>query len=718
MKNKIPALFLMGLISACSFALPAFSDEAGLDIRERYNVYYNNGVNLYKQNKYTDAINEFKKVLRFVPYDATVKKALYTAYISRAEYFLNTEKQPKKAILDLKSALFYMKYWDEGNKGVDSNKVTSLEASLNQLLKKYQNYGDDTLFQNAKILRAQGEIPAAAYDFNKIKNNPKYTYQVLLTLSDVYKSLNNGLMAIENIRKAVKLKPEDGMAHYKYALLLDEVKNFDAANEEYALALKYANNEVLSALKGLYEARSLNNPKNVENIINLGVIYQKTGQIELAKAQYVKAQALEPKNPLVLSNLASLYMENKDYNSAIDIYTLMVQNNPKSPEPLLYKANAYKLSGDAGAAINEYKKVLALLPDNEEAKNGIAAIVSNLKGADLIGYLRAEAESDPYNYDKQFNLAYELHKEKQYQEAIAHYKKAIAINPKLAEPYINIVQIYRLTGDTAKAEAAITHGLSNLPDNKELANLKNDIMTEVSGNLYNSATKYFNAGDFKTALEYYQKIELQTPEVLYSIASCYFEMNENEKAIEYFKKVLNQDPKDVKAMYFTANAYLNLKNNDMAIEYLNKILAIEPENADAKQALAAIKQGNEGRDLDMAINLYEEKKYPESLALIEKVLSLNPKNAYALYYKGNIYDDTNRRDEAINAYKQVIAADNKFALAYYMLAVALDAKEEYKPALTYYEGFLSLKAADGTEDDYVKYVKGRIKELKEYLNGK
>lgn len=717
MKNKVSALFLISLISACSLTLPVFSDE-GADIKERYSVYYNNGVNLYKEKKYNDAINEFKKVLRFVPYDVNVKNALYTAYISRADYALNTEKQPKKAILDLKSALFYMKYWDEGNKGVDSNKVTSTESSLNQLLKKYQNYNDDTLYQNAKNLRASGEMAASAYDFNKIKNNSKYTYNVLLTLSDIYKSLNNQHMALENIRKASKMKPEDGMAHYKYAIILDDIKNFDAANEEYALALKYANSEVLGSLKGLYEARSLNNPKNVENIINLGVVYQKMGQPEAAKAQYVKAQTLDPKNPLVLSNLASLYMENKDYNSALDIYTIMAQNNPKAPEPVLYRANAYKLMGDNNAAIKEYKRVLALSPNNEEAKAGIETIVSNLKGADLISYLTAEVESDPYNYDKQFNLAYELHKDKQYQKAVAHYKKAIAINSKLAEPYINIAQIYRLTGDTAKAEAAISHGLSNLPDNKELKNLKNDIVAEVSGNLYNSATKYFNDGDFKTALEYYKKIELQTPEVLYSIASCYFEMKDNEHAIEYFKKVLNKNPKDTKAMYFTANAYLNLKNTDSAIEYLNKILAIEPENQDAKSALAAINQGNEGRELDMAISFYEQKKYPESLSLIEKILSKNPKNAYALYYKGAIYDDTNRRDEAIGAYKQAISADSKFSLAYYMLGVALDAKEDYKAALTYYEGFLSLKAGDSVEDDFVKYVKGRVKELKEYLNAK
>ena len=53
-----------------------------------------------------------------------------------------------------------------------------------------------------------------------------------------------------------------------------------------------------------------------------------------------------------------------------------------------------------------------------------------------------------------------------------------------------------------------------------------------------------------------------------------------------------------------------------------------------------------------------------------------------------------------------------------MLAVDLDTKEEYKEAVVYYEKYLSLKSQEGTEDDYTKYVQGRLKELKDYLGQK
>jgi len=708
-KKIYTAFVLMLLLTQAGYT------ENAAELKERYNIYYNNGTSFLKEKQFDEAVKELKKVIRFAPYDNNVKNALYTAYISRAQDYLNVKKQPKNAINDYKSALFYMKYWSDDNSDVDKTKLSSIENTLAGLLKKYENGGPDYILQNAKNLRTGEEIAAAGYDFNRLKGT-KYSAVASASLFDIYKSLNNKKMALDNIREVVKAKKENGLAHYKYALLLDDIGNVDAANDEYALAFQYGDNATLEALKSLWQARFNQNPNNTEALVNLGAIYQKQKQYDLAKAQYVKAQDLNPNDPVVLTNLASLYVEQGNYNGAIDIYNMMLQKNPNDIKPLFYKAEAYKKLNDNKAAMAEFKKILALEPNNEEAKNGINAIVSSLKGEELTAYLKEEALLSPTDYDKQFNAAYELHKNKDYTGAIAFYKKAIAINPKMPEPYINIAQIYRLQNDTAKANAAIAHGLSNLPDNKELLSMKNDIETEAAGNLYNSAAKYFNSGDYRTALDNYLKIKLQTPEVLYSIASCYFELGENEKAIEYFKQVLSKNPNDTKAMYFIANSYVNLNNSNEAMIYLNKILALEPANNDAKTALSSLKQGEEGKNLDMAISFYEKKQYKESLGVLDKILANNPKNAYAHYYKGLIMEETKNPDMAIEEYRKGIEADDKFSLCYYSLAVALDNKEEYNKAVPYYEKYLTLKS--GVEDDYTKYVSSRLKELKEYLGQK
>ena len=87
-------------------------------------------------------------------------------------------------------------------------------------------------------------------------------------------------------------------------------------------------------------------------------------------------------------------------------------------------------------------------------------------------------------------------------------------------------------------------------------------------------------------------------------------------------------------MYFIANSYVNLNNSNEAINYLNKVLTLEPNNNDAKTALESLKQGEEGKNLDMAISFYEKKQYNESLGLLDKILSKTRKMPTLITIKG------------------------------------------------------------------------------------
>ena len=62
-KSASVLLFLL-----CLMQTPVFADNY-----ERVNIYYNNGINYFKDKKYSSSILEFKKVLRQRPYDITVQ---------------------------------------------------------------------------------------------------------------------------------------------------------------------------------------------------------------------------------------------------------------------------------------------------------------------------------------------------------------------------------------------------------------------------------------------------------------------------------------------------------------------------------------------------------------------------------------------------------------------------------------------------------------------
>lgn len=709
MKSK--AIVSLSLLAFLAGAGVVFADEA---TGQRYRIYYDNGVTLYKEKKYNLAIEEFKKVLWYAPFDKNVQNSICQSYQKQADV-LRLANKPKEAMAALRSALFYMKFWSD-EAGADKNEIASLETLLNQLSKKYENFlTADVRYQNAVKLRQEGEVAAAGYEFNKLKNNPKYGLDSSLALFDIYKYRNNQQMALDNIRYALKLKPESALAHFKYAVLLDDINNSEAANDEYTLAFKYSDKEpaVLNSLKGLWLKRAQDNPRNVEAHTNLGAIYQKTKQFDLSKAEYEKALEINPNDSIALSNLASLYIDTGNFEGAIGIYDRIIAKNKNDLAPYFYKAEAYKKMGNNRGAIGEYRKILGIAPDNDEAKDAIANVVAGLTGDKLVNYLREDADLDPYNAEKQYLAAYELHKNKNYQEAINYYKKVIALNPKKAEAYVNIAQIYRAQGDNTKAKNAISHGLSNLPDNKELLAVSNDIEQEAAAAVYTKASELFENKDYEGALKQYFSIKLQTPEVLFAIASCYYELNQNEKAAEYFEKLIQKNPKDTKALYFAASSYLNLENNEKAKECLNKILAIEPNNKEALDVLSAISQGEEGKKLDYAIAAYEKKDFQNANKLLDDVIAINPKNAYAHYYKGLVFEEMKSPVSAEAEYKKAIEADSNFAVCYYSLAVLLDSKEKYKEAIPYYEKYLNKSSS--VEDDYTTYVKNRIKELKEYL---
>ena len=718
MKKRLVAIFAAIMF----FTNLAYAQQPTQEEIQKYNLYFNNGVSYLKNKRYSSAIVEFKKVLRFQPYDATVRQSLCSAYLARAQYYLDEEKNPKKAISDLKSALFYMKYWEtEQNSPQLTAMINSTESSLNSLQKKYEpNLSPAQKFQNAKNLRAQGELPAAAYDFLTI-NNAQFEKNANEQAGDIYKALNNKGEAMNCYRATIKADPKDAKVHFKYAVILDEVNNEDAAAEQYNLALKYGekNPELLDILENLWRSRITNNHNDAQAYINLGTVFQMKGDLVSAKNQYLKALSLEPNDRTALLNLASLYSAQNMTSMAIAQYDKLLAKNPNDLEIIGYKAATYEAQKDYKNAIAQYKAILAIKPDDNNAKNSIAQIVTEkFSPEDKYNYMMLEANSNPNNYDLQYAYAYEMHKQKKYDEAIKYYKRAMTLNPKKQENYINIAQIYTLKNDYTNAIAVLNQGIEQIPYGAELLAQKDSLEKSQAGQVYENATKLYEAGNYQMALQNYLKIPQQTPEVTLAIANCYYEMKNYQAAIQYYEKILQKDPKNQEVLYVCAMSYNELKNQAKALEFLDKIITINPQNTDAKQAIVAIKEGETAQNLEKAIEQYEKKDFNTSLSLLNKIISQEPKNTYAIYYKGLIFEKKKKQKEANEQYKIAIASDPNFALAYYSYALGLDNLEKYQEAITNYNKFLELKLKENAQDEYTKFAKERVTQLREFLNTK
>jgi tetratricopeptide (TPR) repeat protein len=197
--------------------------------------------------------------------------------------------------------------------------------------------------------------------------------------------------------------------------------------------------------------------------------------------------------------------------------------------------------------------------------------------------------------------------------------------------------------------------------------------------------------------------------MLGAATSCQ-ELGDTSKAIEYYKKALELKPLDSDIAYYIAALYGEQEDYANAKVYLEKSIAFNKNNKQAIDYLNSIEEMDKSNMLNEAISLYEENKYDESFVKLNKLLEKDSKNAYALYYRGMIYDSKEKHYDAIKDLKNAYSLNKDFAICPYMIASNYDALKKYKDAIEYYEMYAN---SDVPNDDYKKYAHDRAQELKE-----
>lgn len=701
---------------AISLCLSTFAADINQQDVQRFSSYYSNGMEYLKNQQYASAIVEFRKVLRFSPYDSIVQAALANAYIARAQYYRQTTKEIKKAVVDYKSAYFYSRLWSKTSS--DNSLIqlaNSAQREINELEKRLEQSQDiDSRLLSAKTLKAQGELAASGYDYSQLLNS-KYKENSLENLTNIYKNLNNISLAMDCAKDALDTNPKNAKMHFNYGVMLDEAKNYEASMEHYNLALQYGDNspELLEVLENKWTQNIVNNPNNAQNYINLGAIYQKQGHYDSAKAQYLKAIQMDNSDDTAYYNLASLYTASKNYQSAIDTYNKLLMRHPDNTEIIGYKAQLLYDTKRYDEALKQYETIINIDPNNKHAKEMADDIIYNRFDSDkLLTYLSTHAQNNPKSYEAQFNYALELHNSKNYIKAIEYYKKAQNINPSKEETYVNIAQIYIGQKDYSRAKDICERGLMLLPESRNLKGFLADAKSYELNEEFDNATKLYEEGKYQEALNAYQKIPNKTRDVDLAIASCYWQMGDYKTANQYYLDILKTEPNNKEILANSAYAYFSLNDYNNAKATAQKLLTLDKSNKEAKEIISNIEQSEYQGILDNAIKQYEKGDYNNAMNTVSKFLSKRPDDEYGLYYKGLIFDGMKKVKEAAWIYKTLIQKHPNFANAYYSLAVNFDNREEYKDAITNYEKFISLSKE---KDDMTDYATSRVKELKDYL---
>lgn len=674
-----------------------------------FEQHYNAAQNYMMQNQYSAAIVSFSKALKINYLDNSARIGLVNAYLARATYYANQEKNYEKAANDFRSAIFYLKIYPTKEQAVQNSAgmITSATENLNQCLKVISfDTTAGARYKKAEELRAIGNFSASAYEFSRAAQSEKLAADANMQIADLLKLLKNESRAADYYSIAMDLSPNNSILRMKYARTLDKLGRYDEAVAQYneALANSKGNMEVLYALERIYLKKLAQTPSDAELNANIGAIKQAQGDFETALSYYGKAEQINPSNITTRLNVGTLYQQKKQYQKAIQAYDSVLTLYPNNTQALLYKAQVYKEMGDSKTAMSFYKKVLALDPANSIAKEEVNIVMKEaMPPNEYINYLVQNGNSeDLYNY------AYKLHKENKIAEAVTAYKAVIGKNPSKVDAYVNLAICYASQDDYANAVNILNTAKAKFPANNTVLKTLQDVEKDSASTKLAAASSSYENKDYKRAIQQYLAITPATEDSMLGAAASYQALGDYNSAIEFYKKAEKINPNNAETPYYIGYLYSEQQNWALAETYLKKAVQKNPQS-EAKELLTYVTQNGSVSLLNEGIDLFEKNNFQNALIKFNDVLKKETTNAYAYYYRALIYDEQKQPKLAISDYLNVLKYSNEFPIANYMLAVDYDGLSNYKEAFKYYQQFVS---AYTTDDEYLQYAKSRMEELK------
>lgn len=189
--------------------------------------------------------------------------------------------------------------------------------------------------------------------------------------------------------------------------------------------------EIEKALKLLFQNIE-EDPNQVENYINVGIILSDSGEVEKAERFFQKALTLDDSNGAIYYNLANLYYNENRFKEAIKLYQKAIQFN-------MDKIDCNYMIGMTFTQLNAYKEALPYLMTAAEQDTKKDAEIQFQYGLVLCKLEYFEQAIKQLNYvlsidnkhtDALYNLGlahYMLNEDLDL--AISYFDKAIAIQP-------------------------------------------------------------------------------------------------------------------------------------------------------------------------------------------------------------------------------------------------------------------------------------------------
>jgi tetratricopeptide (TPR) repeat protein len=247
------------------------------------------------------------------------------------------------------------------------------------------------------------------------------------------------------------------------------------------------------------------------------------------------------------------------------------------------------------------------------------------------------------NADAHLNLGNALLQKGNVDEAIAHFQKALQINPRYADAHNNFGNALSQKGNMDEAIAHYQQALQIDPNDADAYN--------------NLGNALFRKGNADEAIKYYQSALQINPGLALAhlnLGNALFQKGNIDEAITHFQTALQIDPDNADACYNLGNALFQRGNMDEAVACYQSALQINPA-----LALAHLNLGNA---------LFQKGSIDEAISHYQAALQINPALALAHNNLGNALLQKGSVGEAIAHYQMALQINPGYAEAQNSLA--------------------------------------------------
>lgn len=293
-----------------------------------------------------------------------------------------------------------------------------------------------------------------------------------------------------------------------------------------------------------------------------------TRQLDLAKDGYLQLLKKNPRSVEILDWLGILFAQEENYSEAMKYLQKALKIQPKNPLLNLHYANILKIEGLFSEAAHILEKTLELHPNYIPLINNLGTVYYAQEKYETAVNCFEKAIQQQANYvDAFYNLGLTFIKLNQFKKALEAFQKVLSLAPNHFAGKFQLATTLMREDKMDEAIKCFLQIEDNYPHHFETQS--------------NLATCYLKQGALNDAKYHYLKaLELMPDDtqILFNLAVINTQQGNIDTAIQQYQHIIQMNPDDFAAHNNLAVAFLSKQHSGFALQHFQEAFRIQPNN--------------------------------------------------------------------------------------------------------------------------------------------